>query len=339
MPHEPLPDLATVTVAGEPCPRTIVERWSAGRRFFNLYGPTETTIWATYAECTDATEKPSIGRAIQNTRIYIMDSQGRPRTHWCPWRDWLSGVGLAQGYLNRPELTAERFQTITIGETRERVYRTGDRGRFLADGSIDFLGRLDHQVKFHGFRIELGEIEATLREHPSLRDAVVAMREDDPGDCRLVAYVTTTHDLTATHEPGARELAQEQVSHWHSIYEDLYAKAADEADPGFNIKGWNNSYTGEPLPAVEMREWLDETLARIRTLAPKRILEVGCGAGLLVFPLAPQTEKYTATDFSAAAISSVQQHLSPELGMAGRVNLLTQNADDFSAIRPASMTS
>jgi amino acid adenylation domain-containing protein/non-ribosomal peptide synthase protein (TIGR01720 family) len=334
MPYEPLAALATISVAGEPCPGTLVKRWSAGRRFCNLYGPTETTIWATYAECANSSEKPSIGRPIQNTRIYIMDSQCHPVPIGVPGEIWIGGVGLARGYLNRLELTAERFQTITIGDTVERAYRTGDRGRFLADGSIDFLGRLDHQVKFHGFRIELAEIEATLREHPSLRDAVAAMREDHPGDCRLVAYVTTAHDLTTADEPAARALAQEQVSHWHSIYEGLYAKAGDDADPAFNITGWNNSYTSAPIPPAEMREWLDETVARIRTLAPKRILEIGCGAGLLVFPLAPLTEMYTAADFSAAATAYVQQNLPHDLRMDDRVRLLTRNADDFSAIRP-----
>ncbi len=333
IPYEPLPALATITVAGEPCSGTLVEQWSAGRRFFNLYGPTETTIWATCAECSESSEKPPIGKPIQNTRIYILDSQCQPVPIGVPGEIWIGGAGLARGYLNRPELTAARFQTIVIGEAQEQVYRTGDRARFLADGSIDFLGRSDHQVKLHGFRIELGEIEATLREHPSLRDAVVTMREDHPGKCRLVAYVTTAQDLATANEPAARELALEQVSHWHSIYEGLYADPT-AADPGFNITGWNNSYTGEPIPAEEMREWVNGTVARVRTLAPKRILEIGCGAGLLLFPLVPDCEMYTGVDFSAAAIAYLQQNLPPELHKDGRVRLLIRNAEDFSGIQP-----
>ena len=333
-PYESLPALTTITVAGEPCPASLVDRWAAGRRFFNLYGPTETTIWATYAECNVSAEKPAIGRPIQNTRIYIMDAQGHPVPIGVPGEIWISGAGVASGYLKRPQLTTERFQTIRIGENSERVYRTGDRGRFLADGRIDFLGRLDQQFKFHGFRIEPGEIEATLREHPSLRDAVVTMREDHPGDQRLVAYVTASHDLNETDAPAAQELAEEQVSHWHSIYEDLYGKAVGNGDAAFNITGWNNSYTGTPIPAVEMRQWLDNTVKRIGTLSPRRILEIGCGAGLLVFPLAPLTEAYTATDFSAAAISYLKDHLPSELLTNDRVHLLTRSAEDLADITP-----
>ncbi|HKP36711.1 MAG TPA: amino acid adenylation domain-containing protein, partial [Pyrinomonadaceae bacterium] len=333
-PYENLPALTTITVAGEPCPATLVSRWAAGRRFFNLYGPTETTIWATCAECNATFEKPSIGRPIQNVRSYIMDAQGRPVPIGVPGEIWISGAGVASGYLKRPQLTAERFQTITIGEKSERVYRTGDRGRFLADGRIDFLGRFDQQLKFHGFRIEPGEIEATLREHPSLRDAVVTMREDHPGDQRLVAYVTASHDLSETDAPAAQELADEQVSHWHSIYEDLYDKSARSGNVAFNVTGWNNSYTGMPIPADEMRQWLDNTVMRIRTLAPRRILEIGCGTGLLVFPLAPLTEAYTAIDFSAAAISYLKDHLPSELLTSGRVRLLTRNAADLTDIVP-----
>jgi amino acid adenylation domain-containing protein/non-ribosomal peptide synthase protein (TIGR01720 family) len=331
MPFEPLPALTTITVAGEACPPDLVRQWSPGRRFLNLYGPTEATIWATYAECAGAPAKPPIGRPVQNTRVYILDPDRRPVPIGVAGEIWIGGVGVARGYLNRPELSRERFQTIAIGETEERLYRTGDRGRFLADGNIDFLGRSDHQVKLRGFRIELGEIEATLRNHPSLRDAAVTVREDRPGDLRLVAYVTTAHDLAAADEPTARELAREQVSHWHSIYESVYGKTPTTVDPAFNTTGWNSSYTGAPIPDEEMREWLNATVVRVRTLAPKRILEIGCGAGLLLFPLARWCDAYTGVDFSAAAIEYVRHHLPTEL-QSGRVKLLVRHADDFSGI-------
>ena len=332
MPDEPLPALQTINAAGEACPAGLIARWAGGRRFFNLYGPTEASIWATYAECTDAAAKPPIGRPIQNVRAYILDARGRPVPIGVPGEIWLGGAGLAREYLNRPELTSERFQTIAIGGVPERLYRTGDRGRFLADGSIDFLGRADFQVKIRGHRIELGEVEEALRSHPGLSDAAVTAREDHPGDRRLVAYVTAAHDLVASDERTARELAVEQVSHWRRIYDGLYGETDGTPEPTFNIKGWNSSYTGAPIPAEEMREWLDATVARLRTLHPKHVLEIGCGAGLLLFRLASSCASYTGTDFSAAALHHIRRHLPAELTADGRVRLLVRDADDFTDI-------
>ncbi len=337
MPYALLPALTTITVAGEACPSSLVAEWGRDRRFFNLYGPTETTIWATYAECVVGPAKPSIGRPIQNTRIYILDADRQPVPIGVPGEIWIGGAGVARGYLNRPDLTAERFETLVIGDGPERLYRSGDRGRFLPDGSIDFLGRVDHQVKIRGFRLELGEVEAALRDHPSLRDAVVTVREDQPGDRRLVAYVTATQDLPATDERTARELALEQVSHWQRIYDGVYGETGSvhqpgPADPTFNITGWNSSYTDEPLSAEHMREWRDATVSRVRSLTPKRILEIGCGSGLLLFSLATTCDAYTGTDFSAAALRYVGTYLPPEL-REGRVQLLERHADDFSALR------
>ena len=331
MPDEPLPALRTVNAAGEACPAALVSRWARGRRFFNLYGPTEASIWSTYAECTHQGGKPPIGRPIQNVRAYILDAHGGPVPIGVPGEIWLGGVGLAREYLNRPELTAERFQTIVIGGVPQRLYRTGDRGRLLADGNIDFLGRADSQVKIRGHRIELGEVEEALRSHPGLSDTVVIVREDHPGDRRLVGYVTAAHDLAADART-ARELAMEQVSHWRRIYDGLYSETDGTPDPTFNIRGWNSSYTGVPIPAHEMREWLDATVARLRTLDPKHVLEIGCGAGPLLFRLASSCATYTGTDFSPAALHHIRRHLPAELSADGRVRLLVRDADDFADI-------
>lgn len=188
LPAAELPDLHTIAVAGEPCPPDLVARWAEGRRFFNLYGPTETTIWATATECFDSAAPPPIGRPIANTTLYVVDGNLQLAPVGVAGELLIGGVGLARGYLNRPALTAERFIPDPFGrEPGARLYRTGDKVRWLPDGSLEFLGRLDHQVKLRGFRIELGEIETILSQHPAVRDTVVVVREE-AGRRQLVAY-------------------------------------------------------------------------------------------------------------------------------------------------------
>jgi aspartate racemase len=164
-------------------------------RLTNGYGPTEcTTFTTTYAIRkgeTFPTGTVPIGRPLANTRCYLLDAQLQPVPVGVPAELCVGGDGLARGYLNRPELTEEKFVTDPFNQDpKARLYRTGDRCRWLPDGNIEYLGRLDHQVKVRGFRIELGEIEALLGGHPAVREAVAVAREDVPGDKRLVAYVT-----------------------------------------------------------------------------------------------------------------------------------------------------
>jgi amino acid adenylation domain-containing protein len=182
-----LPQLQTVAVAGEACPAEIVARWATERCFLNAYGPTENTVCATMAECQPDEGKPSIGRPMDNVRVYILDSRQRPLPVGVPGELYLGGVGLARGYHNRPELTADKFVADPFSaEPGARLYRTGDWVRWLPDGRLDLLGRIDRQVKLRGFRIELGEVEAALTAHPAIDDAVAEVL----GDCdrRLVAY-------------------------------------------------------------------------------------------------------------------------------------------------------
>jgi amino acid adenylation domain-containing protein len=181
----------TLIVAGEASTEALIKRWAPTRRYINAYGPTETTVCATLHECgPDLEGIPPIGRPISNTQVYLLDGHGQPVPIGVVGEIHIGGAGVARGYLNRPELTAERFITDPFaGDGDAGLYRTGDLGRYLPDGNIEFMGRHDFQVKIRGFRIELGEIEAALSAHPGVGEAVVLAREDSPGDKRLVAYV------------------------------------------------------------------------------------------------------------------------------------------------------
>ena len=190
--------------------RRCRRRWSARAsrerqpraELHNLYGPTEDD--GRVSTCTaidaDAAHQVVAASAVRyaNTRIYILDGHGEPVPIGVAGELYIGGAGVARGYLNRPELTAERFVADPFaGEPGARMYKTGDLGRWLADGTIEFLGRNDLQVKIRGFRIELGEIEARLVEHAGVREAVVVAREDSPGDKRLVAYYVGGEELSA----------------------------------------------------------------------------------------------------------------------------------------------
>lgn len=175
---------------GEPLPPSLAARLlDAGVELWNMYGPTETTVWSTLCRITDAQQKITIGRPIDNTQVWVLDEQLRP----CPIGQegelCIGGAGVATGYFNRPELTAEKFVADPFDRTPgARIYRTGDLARWREDGTLEHLGRLDFQVKIRGYRIELGEIEARLAALPGVARTVVMAREDSPGDVRLIGY-------------------------------------------------------------------------------------------------------------------------------------------------------
>ncbi|HVR97663.1 MAG TPA: condensation domain-containing protein, partial [Thermoanaerobaculia bacterium] len=186
---------------GEALPGELAARLlDKGQVLWNLFGPTETTIWSTAQRVEAVREPMPIGRPIANTQLYVLDGYGEPAPVGVPGELYIGGDGLARGYLHRGDLTAERFVPNPFGARGERLYRTGDLARFLSDGTVEFLGRIDHQVKVRGFRIELGEIEAVLSRDPGVAQAVVVVRQD-----RLVAYVVGR----AT--GGLRELAAAQL--------------------------------------------------------------------------------------------------------------------------------
>ncbi len=202
-PQETLPDLKTIITAGEAVSGELVELWGEGRQFVNAYGPTETTVCASMHECSGSyPQPPPIGRPNGNFQLYVLDQHLYPVPVGVPGELCMAGVGLARGYLNRPDLTAEQFMPNPFShEKGQRLYRSGDLVRYLPDGNIQFLGRIDEQVKIRGFRIELGEIESVLEQQDQIKDVAVIDREDTPGNKELAAYLvlqdTRTVDTNA----------------------------------------------------------------------------------------------------------------------------------------------
>jgi hypothetical protein len=164
-------------------------------RLTNMYGPTETTVWSLTHDLGAADARVPIGRPVDNTRVYVLDSRGELVPIGSEGELYIGGPGVARGYHARPGLTAERFVADRFGpDAGVTMYRTGDRVRYRGNGTLDFLGRMDQQVKLRGHRIELGEIEEALRKVPGVREAAAVTREDAPGDVRLVGYVTGGSD-------------------------------------------------------------------------------------------------------------------------------------------------
>jgi amino acid adenylation domain-containing protein/non-ribosomal peptide synthase protein (TIGR01720 family) len=192
--------LSTLVVGGEPCSADLAARWSANRRMINLYGPTEATVFATQSVPLSIGTAPTIGRPAWNTRVYVLDAALQPLPVGAVGELYIAGQGLARGYLNRPGMSAHHFVANPFGMPGERMYRTGDLVRWTPDGNLEHIGRTDQQVKVRGLRIELGEIEAVLTQQSQIRKAVVLVREDKPGNKRLVAYLITAQDLIAAQD-------------------------------------------------------------------------------------------------------------------------------------------
>jgi amino acid adenylation domain-containing protein len=214
--HPQVPECSSLRIvicSGEVLPAVAQSRFIQSlpnAQLHNLYGPTEAAVDVTWWNCSAEPREPvPIGRPIANTQIYVLGESGEPVPLGVGGEIHIGGVGVARGYLNREALTQERFIADPFSEQPgARLYKTGDVGRFLADGTIEYIGRLDHQVKVRGFRIELGEIESQLAKQPGVRDAVVIAREDRPGDKRLVGYVALEKGATNSSDELRRGLQE-----------------------------------------------------------------------------------------------------------------------------------
>ncbi|OBP13476.1 hypothetical protein A5320_18170 [Rheinheimera sp. SA_1] len=305
-----------LVVAGEQLTRETLQPWFTERlpncRFINEYGPTECTVGSCTYEVTSldfptASHSVPIGKPMHNVRFYVLDGHRQLVPAGAIGELYIGGTSLARGYLNQPEMTALRFVADPFADAPQaRMYKTGDLVRWLPDGNIEFVGRVDHQVKIRGFRVELGEIEAVLAAQPQLSDAVVTV--DAKGDdAQLVAYVCPSQDYLRAR---ADEYNAEHVEQWTLVNDDKYADSLAVAEPAKdNFTGWNSSYTGSRIAQEQMLEWLENTVADILALQPRHLLEIGCGGGLLLYRYASHCDSVYGMDISAVALAGLQQEL------------------------------
>ncbi len=319
--------LRWIEVAGEVFPATLANKVSnllPDCGVHNLYGPTEASVEVTGWQHVPGADRVPIGAPIWNAQVYVLDSALRPVAPGVAGELYLAGVGLARGYLGQAALTSERFVACPFGEPGARMYRSGDVVRWNKEGQVEYIGRTDDQVKIRGFRIELGEIEHALNGHPGVAQAVTVVREDQKGDKRLVAYVVPDPGAAAATDAGA------QVDEWRDVYDDTYADSGDGVW-GEDFQGWNSSYTGEPIPLEQMREWRDAAVAQVLRFGPRRVLEIGVGSGLLLAKIVGEVEEYWGTDISATVVDRVRAQ-AEQAGHGDRVHLSAQAAHDKSGL-------
>jgi amino acid adenylation domain-containing protein len=325
-----------VTLAGELLNGRLMQdilRIPTIEKLYNMWGPCETTIHNTIYLCQrGATQNPPIGKPFSNQLVYILDENNQRTAIGVPGEICLGGDGLARGYWNRPEMTAAKFIENPFGPGR--IYRTGDLGRFLPDGNIEFVGRVDNQVKIRGFRVELGEIETALEQHPAVKRAIVLAVPDAKSDRQLVAYLVT--DTEVVKSLGEIVDATEKIEIWKALYNETYSKSAEVSeDLTLNTGGWASSYTDGQIPDAEMKEWVEQTVERMLALQPKNLLELGCGTGMLLARVAPTCDSYVGFDISGTALDNIRA-LQQRMPGLERISLFERAAHELEGFEPGS---
>ena len=289
----------------------------------NLYGPTEAAIdvscWSVKEVITPSQVIP-IGKPVANTMLYVLNNQNELLPVGVTGEIHIGGVQVARGYLNKEALTQEKFITNPFGKDGTRLYKTGDLGKWLPDGNIEYIGRKDDQVKIRGFRVELGEVEKALNEIEYVDNSCVIHKHNSSIGNRLVSYFIPS---VSTLKEKESLLSQKLVASWQKLYELEYAStdAVENIDHEFNIVGWNDSFTGLPIPATQMRDWLNDIVGVILAGQPTNVLEIGSGTGLIYYQLAGKINKYIGTDFSATSINQIKNRISLGLKNYGNTEL------------------
>lgn len=291
---------------------------------FNCYGPTEATIWSTIYKVNQVPQNIlPIGKPLLNTTAYVLDECLNLVPIGLTGELYLGGKGLMQTYigensdfLNKEKLIKNPFQK------NELLYKTGDKVCWLPDGNLQFLGRFDDQVKIRGFRVDLNQIASVLETHDFVKKAIIVKQDKKMHSASLIAYLLLEDKniLSSSDE----QIGEIHCDQWEVIYDRLYQKSSDNT--AFDTTGWISSYTGKSLPKADMHEWVLHTVDQISDLAPQRILEIGCGMGLLLLAIAPICQSYHGIDISSAALRHIAEQLADK-SFKNKVTLSQGNAN------------
>jgi amino acid adenylation domain-containing protein len=324
-----VPSDLCILCGGESWSESLIPTLASKRGvLWNMYGPTETTIWSALKQITDKDKRVSIGKPIDNTQLYVLDEFLNIVPVGVCGELYIGGVGLSRGYLNNASLTAEKFiPDLFSALAGSRLYRTGDWVKQLRDGDVEFISRIDQQVKVRGYRVELKEIESCLSRCEIVNSNIADVFRDGDGDSFLVAYVTLDNHAVE-HMGDVGDYPKAAVSEWASVWNQAYAASTSRVNY-LNTSGWINSYTECAFSYQEMEQWRDGIVDRIMFYKPARVLEIGCGTGLLVTQVAPLSESYLATDVSTEALTCVRR-LIADCSDLSHVRLANCAADDLS---------
>lgn len=304
-------------------------------KLYNLYGTSEVwdATWYDPAEGADTAWRVPIGRPIANVECLVLDRHLQPVPVGVPGELMVGGAGLPRGYLNRPELSAERIVAHPLSEEASaRLYRTGDLVRWRPDGLLEFIGRRDQQLKIRGFRVEPGEVETVLLTHPGVREAAVVACNNAMGSPMLVAYVVQASAGAVAPEATVR-WDEQKVAQWQAVWDDAYRRGSRDDSNGFDTSGFISSYTGQAIPRAEVEQWVDQAVQKVLERRPRRVLEIGCGGGLLALRIAPHCQRYVGTDFSGPALAKLGA-LCRQQGLA-HIELLQRTADELDGLGDA----
>ncbi|MCP4178736.1 MAG: amino acid adenylation domain-containing protein, partial [bacterium] len=303
-------------------------------KLINMYGITETTVHVTYKEITEEDIKKdicNIGNAIPTLSTYILDKNKKMLPIGIPGEICVTGDGVCRGYLNRDELTSKKFISNPFNR-EEKMYLSGDCALRTESGELVYLGRLDNQVKIRGHRIEIGEIESNLLKIEYLSDSLVRIVEDENGNKSLCAYY-----IVNSNDVKDKEIEDQNVENWQGVFDNNYYTDDFLLNPQFVFNGWNSSYTGNIIDTLEMKEWVINTVDRIKLLEPQSVYEIGFGSGLLLYRIAPSTDSYLGIDFSEQAVSNVSKVIDSIDHIKSKTKVYTCEADNFIYIQPYSV--
>jgi amino acid adenylation domain-containing protein len=334
-----------VLSAGEALTSEAAQPWLESHQLFNGYGPTECTIGSAIHPIKPGFGRiPPIGKPLRNMSMYVLDERKRLVPDGVVGDVYIGGESVGRGYLNLPELTAERFVNDPFIQRQlgksGRMYLTGDLGRWNRDGVIEILGRGDNQIKLRGFRIEPGEIAAAMEQLPEVSAAaVVAWGESDsPGaQKRLVGYFVPEKDALQVVDDSnneARQLEKNHIDSWRQLFDQSHQQSGLVLRPEDDFSGWQSVITGELIPVPLMREWADHSARRIRKLNPNRILEIGCGTGLILLRLGNEFSAYEGLDVLPSSVEQLNRTAQDRHDLKSKVEARVGLADQLDVLPP-----